>query len=106
MLVSQALHYAKIKVLDLRNTEFSLESYQALNQLLSKNYYIEKLHINKPIDPESLVIFKEINQRLSKNRTGEQRFDRERFNQDEFLRLFREAKNSLQYLFLFIKVNL
>lgn len=97
MILSQALHYAKIKVLDLRNTELSLESYQSLNQLLSKNYYIENLQINKPTDPESLVIFKEINQRLSKDRTGEQRFDRERFNQDEFLRLFSEAKNSLEF---------
>ncbi|HEY2567199.1 MAG TPA: hypothetical protein VGH95_05810 [Candidatus Aquirickettsiella sp.] len=97
MLLTQALHYAKIKVLDLRNTELSLESYQSLNQLLSKNYYIENLQINKPTDPESLVIFKEINQRLSKDRTGEQRFDRERFNQDEFLRLFSEAKNSLEF---------
>lgn len=96
MILSQALHYAKIKVLDLRNTELSLESYQSLNQLLSKNYYIENLQINEPTDPESLVIFKEINQRLSKDRTGEQRFNKERFNQDEFLRLFNEAKNSLQ----------
>lgn len=97
MILSQALHYAKIKVLDLRNTELSLESYQSLNQLLSKNYYIENLQINEPTDPESLVIFKEINQRLSKDRTGEQRFNKERFNQDEFLRLFNQAKNSLQF---------
>jgi hypothetical protein len=97
MLLIQALHYAKIKVLDLKNTELTLDNYQALNELLSRNYYIEKLQINEPTDPESLLIFYEINQRLSKDRTGEQRFDRERFNQDEFLRLFSESKNSLQF---------
>ena len=48
MILSQALHYAKIKVLELRNTELSLESYQALNQLISENYFIEKLQIKKP----------------------------------------------------------
>lgn len=97
MLLIQALHYAKIKVLDLKNTDLSLECYQALNELLSKNYYIEKLQLNEPTDPESLLIFKKIQERLSKGETGQQRFDRERFNQDEFFHLFSEAKSALQH---------
>lgn len=97
MVLFQALHYAKIRVLNLKNTELSLEIYQALNQLLSKNYFIEKIIVEEPTDPESLVIFKKINERLSKDATGQDRFNREKFNQDEFVRLFSEAKSALQH---------
>lgn len=97
MLLFQALHYAKINVLEIKNTGLSLECYQALNELLSKNYYLERLEINKPTDPESLIIFNKIKRRSAANETGKQRFDRERFNQDEFLRLFNEAKTALHY---------
>ncbi|TLY48143.1 MAG: hypothetical protein E6K54_02575 [Gammaproteobacteria bacterium] len=97
MLLFESLHYAKIKVLEIKNTNLSLECYQALNELITKNYYIEELKINEPTDPESRVIFQEINECLSKDETGQQRFDRERFNQDEFLRLFNKVKNALEH---------
>lgn len=97
IILSQSLHYAKIKVLEIKNSEFSLECYQALHELLFKNYYLEQLHINEPTNPESLVFFKKIEECLAKGETGKQRFDRERFNQDEFLRLFNEVKNALQH---------
>lgn len=74
-----------------------MKCYQALNELIVKNYYIENLQISEPIDPESRVIFQAINEYLSRCETGQQRFDRERFNQDEFLRLFNEAKSALQH---------
>ena len=93
----QALHYAKVKVLEIINTELSLECYQALNELLSKNYYLEHLEIIEPTNLDSLTLFKEIKRRLATDQTGQQRFDRERFNQDEFLRMFNEAKNALQH---------
>ena len=97
MVFFESLHYAKIKVLALKNTDISLECYQALNELINKNYYIEALQISEPTDPESRVIFQKINENLSQGETGQQRFDRERFNQDEFLRLFNEVKNALQH---------
>ncbi len=97
MVLFESLHYAKIKVLEIKNTDLSLECYQALNELMTKNYYIEELKITEPTDPESLVIFQEINEYLSKGETGQQRFDRERFNQDEFLRLFNKVKNALEH---------
>ncbi len=97
MVLFESLHYAKIKVLELKNTDLSLECYQALNELINKNYYIEELQISEPTDPESLVIFQKINEYLSKGETGQQRFDRERFNQDEFLRLFNKVKSALQH---------
>lgn len=97
ILIFESLHYAKIKVIKIENTDLSLKCYQALNELIVKNYYIEKLQISEPTDPESRVIFQEINEYLSGYETGQQRFDRERFNQDEFLRLFNEAKSALQH---------
>lgn len=97
MVLFESLHYAKIKVLALKNKNLSLECYQALNELINKNYYIEELQISEPTDPESRVIFKKINESLSRGETGQQRFDRERFNQDEFLRLFNEVKSALQH---------
>ncbi len=97
MLLFESLHYAKINVLEIKNTNLSLECYQALNKLITKNYYIEKLKISEPTDPESRVIFQEINECLSKDETGQQRFDRERFNQEEFLRLFHKVKSALQH---------
>ncbi len=97
MVLCQALHYAKIQAVNLGNTNISAEGYQNLYELLSKNYFIEKLQIKEPTDPESLVIFKKIKECLSEDRTGKQRFDMERFNQAEFLRLFSQAKNARQH---------
>ena len=97
MVLFESLHYAKIKVLEIKNTGLSLGCYQALNELITKNYYIEQLKINEPTDPESLLIFQEIYRRLSRGETGQQRFDRERFNQDEFLRLFNKVKSALKH---------
>lgn len=97
MVLGQALHYAKIQAVNLGNTNISAEGYQNLYELLSKNYFIEKLQIKEPTDPESLVIFKKIKECLSEDRTGKQRFDVERFNQTEFLRLFSQAKNARQH---------
>ncbi len=97
MLLCQALHYAKIKEVNLGNTHISAEGYQTLYKLLTKNYFIEKIQIKKPTDPVSLIHFKKINEYLSEDRSGKQRFDKERFNQAEFLRLFSQAKNALQH---------
>ncbi|MFZ0219706.1 MAG: hypothetical protein WAL30_05835, partial [Candidatus Aquirickettsiella sp.] len=89
--------YAKIQAVNLGNANISAEGYQNLYELLTKNYFIEKLQIKEPTDPESLVIFKKIKECLSEDRTGKQRFDVERFNQAEFLRLFSQAKNARQH---------
>lgn len=91
-----ALRYAKIKILNLGETEINLEGYHALNELLDKNYFIEKMLIKKPTDPESRDIFKKINERLPAGRTGKQRFDIVKFNQTEFLRFILNAQNVLQ----------
>ena len=96
MLLCQALHYAKIKEVNFGNTNISAEGYQTLYKLLTKNYFIEKMQIKKPTDLVSLIIFKKINACLLEDRSGKQRFDVERFNQAEFLRLFSQTKNALQ----------
>jgi hypothetical protein len=97
MVLCEALYYAKIKVLNLGDTEISVEGYQALYEILAKNYFIEKMIVKEPTDPASLALFKKIKERLPAGRTGKQRFDIERFNQAEFLRLFLRAKNALQH---------
>lgn len=97
IVLCEALQYAKIKTLNLANTELSAEGYQALHALLDKNYFIEKMQLKAPRDPESEAIFKKINERLPEGRTGKQRFDLEKFNQAEFLRLILEAQNVLQH---------
>lgn len=97
MVLSQALRYAKIKVVNLGNTNITVEGYQNLYKLLKKNYFIEKMQLKKPTDPASLAILKKINELLSEDRTGKQRFDVERFNQAEFLRLFARAGNALKH---------
>jgi gas vesicle protein len=97
IVLCEALQYAKIKSLNLADTEIDVEGYQALNTLLDKNYFIEKMLLKEPTDPESQVIFKKMNQRLVEGRTGQQRFDLEKFNQAEFLRLILKAQNALTH---------
>ncbi len=97
LLLCQALQYAKIKILNLSDTEISMKGYHALNELLDKNYFIEKMLIKEPIDPESRAIFKKINERLPEGRAGKQRFDSVKFNQTEFLRFILSAQNALQH---------
>lgn len=97
MVLCEALHYAKIKILNFGNTKINVEGYQALYELLDKNYFIEKMQLKEPTDPAAFTLFKKINERLPAGRTGKQRFDIERFNQAEFLRLFFLAKNALKY---------
>ena len=86
IVLCDALQYAKIKTLNLGASEISVQGYHALNELLDKNYFIEKMQLKEPTDPESQAIFKKINERLAEGRTGKQRFDIEKFNQAEFLR--------------------
>lgn len=93
----EALRYAKVKILNLGETEINLEGYHALNELLDKNYFIEKVLIKEPTEPESRAIFKKINERLPEGRTGKQRFDSVKFNQTEFLRFISSAQNALQH---------
>lgn len=90
------LRYVKLKCLNLGETQISLEGYRALHELLAKNYFIEKMIIKKPTDPESLEIFNQINERLPEGRTGKQRFDRLKFNQAEFLRYLFNAQRALE----------
>lgn len=96
MVLCEALQYAKIKNLNLGDTEISIEGYQALNELLDKNYFIEKMRLKKPTDPASRAIFRKINQRLPESRTGKLRFDIEKFNQAQFLQFIVNAQNALQ----------
>lgn len=105
LVLCEALHCAKIKFLNFGNTEISMEGYQALYELLDKNYFIEKIKLKEPTDPAAFVIFKKINRRLSEGITGKNRFDIERFNQAEFLCLFLQAKNNLAYETDVIKVE-
>ena len=97
IVLCDALQYAKIKTLNLGASEISVQGYHALNELLDKNYFIEKMQLKEPTDPESQAIFKKINERLAEGRTGKQRFDIEKFNQAEFLRLLLKAQSALQH---------
>lgn len=64
IVLCEALQYTKIKNLSLGDTEISVEGYHALNKLLDTNYFIEKMQLKEPIDPESQTIFRKINERL------------------------------------------
>jgi hypothetical protein len=97
LLLCEALQYARIKILNLGETNISMTGYHALNNLLDKNYFIEKMLIKEPTDLDSRAIFKKINERLPAGRTGKQRFDIEKFNQAEFLRFILNAQNALQH---------
>lgn len=75
--------HTKLKELDLGDTEIT--DYYYLDELLYRNYCIEKMILKEPSDGASRVIYDKINQRLSTEITGKNRFKLEQLTPEKAL---------------------